>query len=244
MRDYFNELTKQLTHLGRRHDLSRIFNDLLTIGVCSFHKTNIQSRLKEKDESNEQLYLQTIKPYEKHEIEELGKALGTIQLNILDNPYSDILGEFFMQHISKGQNGQYFTPEPICDFMAKINLEGLKGEGNRVYDPACGSGRMLLSAAKINHRNFFYGVDSAHSCAQMTALNFFFNGLKGEVAWMNSLSNEWFGGWNINMDGLGIQPIQKDQSQIWREVPKAKTAEFETRSNSTPSNPSHQLTLF
>jgi len=244
MTDYFNELTKQINQLGRRHDLARVFNDLLTMGICSYHSTNIKSRLQEKDEVNERLYLETIKPYKKEEIEEFSKALGLIQLNVYENPYSDTLGEFFMQQITRGQNGQYFTLEPVCDMMAKMNLEGIEGEGKRIQDPACGSGRMLLSAAKINHRNYFYGADNSSTCAKMATLNFFLNGLKGEVAWMNSLSMEWFGGWHVNMDGLGITPIEKEQSQLWFDAPKTKTPEFDKQARGKTTEPAHQLTLF
>ena len=31
-------------------------------------------------------------------------------------------------------------------------------EGKRILDPACGSGRMLLSYAKQNHKNHFFGA--------------------------------------------------------------------------------------
>lgn len=219
MTDYFNELSKTLHQLDYRYDLSKVFNDFLTMGICAFHRTNIQSRLQEKDEANEDLYFQAINPYKKEDLYILGEALGILQLNILDDPYSDILGEFFMQHITKGQNGQYFTPEPICDMMAKMqDLE--TQEGVRIMDPACGSGRMQLSAAKLNHRNYFYGADNSNTCAKMATINFFLNGLQGEIAWMNSLSMEWHGGWAINQNGLGINPIDKEQSQIWSEAPK------------------------
>ena len=226
MTDHFNDLVKTLNQLGRKHDLTKVFNDLLTMGVCSFHRTNIQSRLQEKDETNETLYMETIKPYQRDELNTFATALGILQLNVLDDPYSDILGEFFMQHITKGQNGQYFTPAPVCEMMAKMQCGNLEDEGNKILDPACGSGRMLLSAAKINHRNYFFGADSSYTCAKMATLNFFLNGLNGEVAWMNSLSMEWYGGWHINRNGLGIVPIEKEQSEIWTEAPpKKKTAQ-------------------
>lgn len=210
------------------------------MGICSFHRTNIQSSLKEKDETNETLYLETIKPYSKDELNEFAKALGLLQLNILDHPYSDIPGEFFTQYITKGQNGQFFTPEPICQFMAKITFDD-RTTGKRVLDPACGSGRTLLSAAKTNYRNYFFGADNDITCAKMATLNFFLNGLKGEVSWMNSLSNEWYGGWHINMDGLGIVPIGKENSAIWLNPPKQNNP-----SKNIPSTPmlGSQLSLF
>lgn len=243
----YSEFSETLLTLGRRYDLSRVFNDLLTIGICSFHSTNIQSRLQDKDETNEALYLETIKPYKRDDLNGFGKAMGFLQLNVLDDPYSDILGDFFMEHITKGQNGQYFTPNHICDLNAQMTITA-NDEGKRILDPACGSGRMLLSAAKLNYRNYFFGADNTNTCAKMATLNFFLNGLQGEVAWMDSLSMEWFGGWRINTRGLGINPIEKEQSRIWSEAPKIKTKPktpaFESRMRTNTVQATEQLTLF
>ncbi|WP_408042356.1 N-6 DNA methylase [Tenacibaculum litopenaei] len=160
--------------IGRTHGISRVFNDLLTMGICSFHQTNIQSQLIEQDENNEALYMETIKPYSKEELNELSKALGALQLSILDKPYSDLLGEYFTINITKGHNGQFFTPDPVCEMIARMTLPNLDTEeGKRILDPACESGRMLLSAAKINPKNYFFGADNDCTCAKMATLNFF-----------------------------------------------------------------------
>ena len=234
MNKHYNEFTKPFSRLGRRYDLAKVFNDLLTISICSFHQINIKSRLQIKDQENEALYLETIKSYKNEDLDHFAHALGALQLNVLDHPYSDILGEFFMNEITKGQNGQYFTPENICDFMAKINQPIFENQkADRVLDPACGSGRMLLSYAKQDHKNYFFGADNSNTCAKMATLNFFLNGLKGEVSWMNSLSMEWYGGWHINMNGLGIVPISKEQSLIWTKAPKIES-----------KKQTQQLTLF
>lgn len=232
MTNHFNELSKIMDSLGRRFDLSRVFNDLLTMSICSFHQVNIQSQLQKQDAENERLYNQTIKPYKPAQLNEFARAFGILQASVWDNPYTDILGEYFTINITKGQNGQYFTPEPICDFIAQIQCSNHEQIGQRVLDPACGSGRMLLGAAKRDYRNYFYGADSSNICTKMAALNLFLNGMTGEVAWLNSLSMEWFGGWKINQNGLGILPIEKEQSQIWTEAPKLSNKQSE------------QLTLF
>ncbi|MFY0601651.1 MAG: SAM-dependent DNA methyltransferase [Cyclobacteriaceae bacterium] len=230
--------------MSRKYDISKVFNDLLSMSICAFHRTNIQSQLQEKDEVNESLYFEAINNYSKDDLESLGKAMGILQLNVLENPYSDILGEYFTIYITNGQNGQYFTPIPVCDFIAATNLGNGQSEGNRMLDPACGSGRMLLSAAKRNHRNYFFGADNSNTCAKMAVLNFFLNGLKGEVAWMNSLSMEWHGGWHINTKGIGIIPIEKEQSQIWSEAPKIANPKPIEKVKSRAGEPAHQLTLF
>lgn len=244
MRDHSSTLAKTLTPLGRKYDLAKAFNDLLTMGICSFNQINIQSRLQEKDEANEATYMDTIKSYDKDDLNIFAAALGILQLNVLDNAYSDILGDFYMEYITKGENGQYFTPDPVCQFMAQIQLETLQDEGNRILDPACGSGRMLLNVAKLHYRNYFFGADNNNTCAKMATLNFFLNGLNGEVAWMNSLSMEWYGGWQINRNGLGIVPIEKEQSEIWTEAPKSKPVTFDNKTTTRAGQPAEQLSLF
>ena len=124
--------------------------------------------------------------------------------------------------------------------MAKMQGLAPEDEGKSVFDPACGSARMLLSCAKLNHKNYFFGADNSDTCAKMAVLNFFLNGLKGEVSWMNSLTMEWYGGWHINMDGIGIVPITKEQSLIWKEATKRNSDGPTTDTDTEPS----QLTLF
>lgn len=213
--------------LGRSHELGNVFIDFLTMGICAYHRINIRSGLQEKDPGNESIYMNIIKKYDQEAINTFPKILGELHLQVLKHPYSDILGEYYMQNITNGRNGQYFTPEPLCDMMARLQYS-TNIEHKTVLDPACGSGRLLLSFAKANPNNYFFGADSNNTCAKMSALNFFLNGLKGEVAWMDSLSMEWFGGWHINTNGLGIIPIEREQSRIWCSEPGKPADEYGT----------------
>ena len=233
------EFSDLMDELSRRHDVGRVFSDFLTMAICSFHQTNILSWFNQQDEDNERIYMDVIGSYEEDEIKVFPKLLGTLQAHVMDNPYSDVLGTYFTQQITKGQNGQFFTPDPICDFMAAITMDEEQMEGKRIMDPACGSGRMLLKAAKRSPANYFFGADNSNTCAKMAALNFFINGLRGEVAWMNSLSQEWYGGWQINNGGLGILPIEKEQSLIWNRPPPQRELNMPK-----PSGQGSQLTMF
>ncbi|HTM67308.1 MAG TPA: N-6 DNA methylase, partial [Flavipsychrobacter sp.] len=71
--------------------------------------------------------------------------------------------------------------------------------GKDICDPTCGSGRMLLAAAKINRRLNYYGADVDLTCCKMTVLNMLVNSLPGEIAWMNTLSNEHWKSWHIRL---------------------------------------------
>lgn len=197
-----------------RHGRHRIFSDFLTLVVCAF------SLGKEEEK-----YLSVIQKYNKQEANLFAEALAKLVIEMTGDGAGlvDVLGSFFQEHISYGHNGQFFSPQPICDMMTCIT--GPVKQGNRILDPACGSGRMLLAAAKSNRNALFYGADVDENCAKMTVINLYLNCLYGEVAWMDSLSNKFYGAWEIlpTIKGIPrIQQISKHQSCIYLRLPETK----------------------
>lgn len=251
MSEHFNQLAKHLDQLSRRHTLSAVFNDFLTLSMCAYHTTNLKSRLKDKDPENETLYFSILDKYEKEEINTFPKMLAELHLHLDKHPYTDPLGDYYMLHISNGKNGQYFTPEPICTLMAKIQAdEPVKDKV--IGDPACGSGRTLLAFAQIHPQNFFVGDDIHPTCVKMAALNLFLHNLSAEINWMDTLSGDWYGGWHINTEEFGIKPIEKEQSFRWKALQKMKSKikepppiilDFRTNKKQ-PQPPADQLNLF
>lgn len=184
-----------MQQLARRNSISNAFTDFLEMSVCALSLGAMETR-----------YLEIVGRYDKQEVNSMADAFAALVME-MDNHgegLRDILGDFFMEHISHGHNGQFFTPEPICEMMARMTnpIE----PGSRVLDCACGSGRTLLAAAKINRNASFYGADVDRNCAMMCLINFCLNGMLGEVAWMNSLSNEFFGAWQIRLHPKGGVP--------------------------------------
>lgn len=110
---------------------------------------------------------------------------------IASTNFNDALGDLFMELVSHGNNGQFFTPMDISDMMAIMSFSGQEVEdGQSVCDPACGSGRTLLSAAKINRNLKFYASDIDITCVKMTLINFVLNSMVGEIVHMNALTLE------------------------------------------------------
>lgn len=103
--------------------------------------------------------------------------------------FRDPLGDMFMNRISHGEKGQFFTPDDLSALMT--TLTGLF-DGARVNDPACGSGRMLLQALKTARGKGWdielYATDVSMTCAKMALLNFVVNTAGGEVSCGSSLS--------------------------------------------------------
>jgi uncharacterized protein (DUF983 family) len=134
-----------------------------------------------EDNLQQQNALDTYRNHPKvNELVELIKIVGDLSEN-----FCDPLGELYIEAISNGHNGQYFTPEPICDMMAAMQVGTGMEEGKTVSDPACGSGRMLLAVAKLNRSCILYGADLDVTCCKMALVNMFFNSLQGKIAHMD-----------------------------------------------------------
>lgn len=72
--------------------------------------------------------------------------------------------------------GEFFTPQEIGELLARIVLLG-RTEVNKVYDPACGSGSLLLKFAKIlgqdKVRKGFYGQEINLTSYNLARINMF-----------------------------------------------------------------------
>ena len=119
----------------------------------------------------------------------LGKFLNGIaemKLSYKDNTI-DAFGdasEFLMGMYASGagkSGGEFFTPQEVSELLTKITLVD-KTEVNKVYDPACGSGSLLLKFAKIlgkeNVRNGFFGQEINISTYNLCRINMFLHDIE------------------------------------------------------------------
>jgi len=103
-----------------------------------------------------------------------------------------LLYEYLASSGKKSALGQFFTPEGLCDLLTFINTPATAGTGKIINDPACGSGRTLLSYNAILPNNYFFGEDLDPICAKMAALNFAVHGIQGQITCMDTLGqNQW-----------------------------------------------------
>lgn len=72
--------------------------------------------------------------------------------------------------------GEFFTPADVSELLTRLGTVG-KTEVNKVYDPACGSGSLLLKAVKVlGHdavRNGFYGQEINITTYNLCRINMF-----------------------------------------------------------------------
>ncbi len=213
---YKQQLFETFLTLSQRFSIHQVFDDFLTMCICAFSFNPLT-----KQSNYEEEYLATIAKYKTNSLVELfPQALAQLTMAMEENLCTDVLGEFFELHISNGRNGQYFTPTPITDFMnAIVGVDDKTDEPLRVLDPACGSGRMLLSCHKLSKgRHHLYGIDVDKTCVKMTVINLFLNGcFNAEVMCANALSsNDFVISYKTSLLPFGIFKItQKEQSPLW-----------------------------
>lgn len=103
--------------------------------------------------------------------------LGAYQDNTIDafgDAYEFLMGMYASNAGKSG--GEYYTPQEVSELLTKITVVD-KTEVNKVYDPACGSGSLLLKFAKIlgknNVRNGFYGQEINITTYNLCRINMF-----------------------------------------------------------------------
>ena len=204
------QLLKEFERFAHGQNSHSAFTELLDWTLLPFKKWNSAAE-----------QTQALETYKSHpKVSQLVSLITLI--GDLSEGFSDPLGELYMQAISNGHNGQYFTPEPICGMISAMTIGESIENRETICDPACGSGRMLLAAAKQNRHSKFYGADLDITCCKMALVNMLLNSLKGEIAHMNTLSNEFYTGYSVNtiiVDGFHvpyyIEFIEPELSYIW-----------------------------
>ena len=113
-----------------------------------------------------------------------GLKLGDYQDNTIDT-FGDAY-EFLMTMYASNagkSGGEFFTPQEVSELLAEMTVVGKK-QVNKVYDPACGSGSLLLKFAKVlgkeNVRQGFFGQEVNITTYNLCRINMFLHDVNYE----------------------------------------------------------------
>jgi len=119
----------------------------------------------------------------------LMNAIGDLDLGNYGDNTIDLFGDAYeylmtMYAANAGKSGgEFFTPQEVSELLARIAVAG-KTEVNKVYDPACGSGSLLLKFAKVlgkeNVRNGFFGQEINITTYNLCRINMFLHDINYE----------------------------------------------------------------
>ena len=108
--------------------------------------------------------------------------LGNYQDNTIDafgDAYEYLMGMYASNAGKSG--GEYYTPQEVSELLTRITLVG-RTEVNKVYDPACGSGSLLLKFAKIlgrdKVRQGFFGQEINITTYNLCRINMFLHDIE------------------------------------------------------------------
>ena len=109
-------------------------------------------------------------------------AVGDLRLGEYGDNTIDAFGDAYeylmaMYASNAGKSGgEYYTPQEVAELLAEITTVG-RTEVNKVYDPCCGSGSLLLKFAKVlgkeNVRLGFYGQEINLTTYNLCRINMF-----------------------------------------------------------------------
>lgn len=107
--------------------------------------------------------------------------------DVIGNTYEYLIGKFASDAGKKG--GEFYTPSEVASLLAK--LLGAK-KGDRICDPACGSGSLLIKVAQeIQDRDFaLFGQESNGSTWALCRMNMFLHEMdNARIEWCDTITS-------------------------------------------------------
>ncbi len=160
--------------------LSKVFNNIENSAKGSVSEDDLKGLFDDLDVNSNKLG-NTVENRNK-KLVKLLEAIGNLKLGNYSDNTIDAFGdayEFLMTMYASNagkSGGEFYTPQEVSELLAEITTAG-KTEVNKVYDPACGSGSLLLKFAKVlgkdNVRQGFFGQEINLTTYNLCRINMF-----------------------------------------------------------------------
>jgi len=162
---------------------------------------------------------------------QLNMKPSLVSEDVIGNTYIYLIERFASDSGKKA--GEFFTPFKVTELVAKL---ANPKPGDRICDPACGSGGLLVQAAKVvGDRNFaLFGQESNGSTWALCRMNMFLHSFdSARIEWCDTLNspllveNDRLMKFNcvvanppFSLDKWGAENAESDQyNRFWRGVP-------------------------
>ena len=168
--------------------LERVFSNIEASAVGTESESSLKGLFDDLDVNSSKLGPTVARRNEK--LAGLLEAIGDLNLgqgfqgNTID-AFGDAY-EFLMTMYASSagkSGGEFFTPQEVSELLARITVLG-KTSVNKVYDPACGSGSLLLKFAKLlgrdNVRQGFFGQEINLTTYNLARINMFLHDINFE----------------------------------------------------------------
>jgi len=126
-----------------------------------------------------------------------GSDFEANQIDLFGDAYEFLISNYAANAGKSG--GEFFTPQSVSKLIAQLALHNQK-RVNKIYDPAAGSGSLLLQAKKQFDEHIieegFYGQEINHTTYNLARMNMFLHNInydKFHIALGNTLLDPQFG---------------------------------------------------
>jgi type I restriction enzyme M protein len=167
--------------------IERVFSNIEGSAIGTESEDDLKGLFDDLDVNSAKLGQTVAKRNEK--LVKLLQAIGDLKLGDFADHTIDAFGDAYeflmtMYASSAGKSGgEFFTPQEVSELLARITVVG-KTAVNKVYDPACGSGSLLLMFAKVlgkeNVRKGFYGQEINLTTYNLARINMFLHDVNYE----------------------------------------------------------------
>ena len=176
------------TNENLNEELEKVFRDIEDSAIGTVSEDNISGLFEDIDVNSNKLGA-TVKE-RNAKLVKLLNSIGDMKLGNYEDNTIDAFGDAYeylmsMYASNAGKSGgEYYTPQEVSELLARLTIIGKK-RVNKVYDPACGSGSLLLKFAKIlgaeNVSKGFYGQEINITTYNLCRINMFLHGIDSDV---------------------------------------------------------------
>lgn len=169
---------------------------------------------------------------------ELDMRPSRVSEDVIGNTYIYLIEKFASDAGKKA--GEFYTPHAVSTLLAKV---ARPKDGDKICDPACGSGGLLVEAAReVGSRNYaLFGMEVNGSTWALARMNMFLHGCdSARIEWCNTLTNPELKEQNrlmkfnvvvanppFSLDKWGAEDADGDKfNRFWRGIPPKSKGDY------------------
>lgn len=200
---FSNVVAKASTNDSLNTDLARIFAAIERSASGYASEQDIKGLFADFDTTSNRLG-STVADKNKR-LADVLKGVNKLEFGGFDTSHIDLFGDAYEYLISNyaanagKSGGEFFTPQQVSKLIAQLAMHK-QTNVNKIYDPACGSGSLLLQAQKQFDKHIiedgFYGQEINHTTYNLARMNMFLHNInydKFDIQLGDTLRNPHFG---------------------------------------------------
>ena len=169
---------------------------------------------------------------------ELDMRPSRVSEDVIGNTYIYLIEKFASNAGKKA--GEFYTPHAVSTLLARV---AKPRDGETICDPACGSGGLLIEAAReVGSRNYaLFGMEVNGSTWALARMNMFLHGCdSARIEWCNTLTNPELKEQNqlmkfnvvvanppFSLDKWGAEEAEGDKfNRFWRGIPPKSKGDY------------------